>query len=98
MTGAAIVPLRDATDPALVGGKAVNLAAMIRAGLPVPDGFVITTAAFRGRGENDSISAELATQIQTPLKSWGARSSPPALPQPPRIWPVRQWPVSMRLS
>ncbi|EMI42619.1 PEP/pyruvate-binding domain-containing protein [Rhodopirellula sp. SWK7] len=46
-----IVPLVDATDAALVGGKAVNLAAMIRAGLPVPDGFVVTTEAYRSRGD-----------------------------------------------
>ncbi|HWV85110.1 MAG TPA: cytochrome P450 [Capillimicrobium sp.] len=33
-------------DPALVGGKAASLASLTRAGLPVPDGFVVTTAAF----------------------------------------------------
>lgn len=31
----------------LVGGKAANLAALIRAGFPVPPGFVITTHGFR---------------------------------------------------
>ncbi|MBE7501711.1 MAG: hypothetical protein HS113_15690 [Verrucomicrobiales bacterium] len=43
-----VVPLgsvaRDQTW--LVGGKAASLAALLRAGLPVPDGFCITTAAF----------------------------------------------------
>ncbi|MCL2640746.1 MAG: hypothetical protein FWD53_07875, partial [Phycisphaerales bacterium] len=43
-----ILSLADSTDVRLVGGKAINLAALIRAGFPVPDGFVITTAAFRG--------------------------------------------------
>ena len=31
---------------ALAGGKAVNLAAMLRAGLPVPGGFCVTTTAY----------------------------------------------------
>lgn len=33
-------------DRALVGGKAASLAELTRAGLPVPPGFVLTTAAF----------------------------------------------------
>ena len=31
----------------IAGGKAANLGAMIRAGIPVPDGFVLTTSAFQ---------------------------------------------------
>ncbi|GAT69519.1 pyruvate, water dikinase [Planomonospora sphaerica] len=34
-------------DPALSGGKGANLAALARSGLPVPDGFVVSTAAYR---------------------------------------------------
>ena len=30
----------------LVGGKGANLARMVRAGFPVPDGFCVTTAAY----------------------------------------------------
>jgi rifampicin phosphotransferase len=75
-----LLPLRDAIDPALSGGKAVNLAAMIRAGLPVPEGFVVTTAAYRFRGNNDSIPAALAQEIRNAYESMGrplvaARSS-----------------------
>ena len=29
------------------GGKAVNLGRMTRSGFPVPDGFVVTTTAYR---------------------------------------------------
>ncbi|MDQ4126410.1 MAG: hypothetical protein M3151_00385, partial [Actinomycetota bacterium] len=42
------LPLRGIGGDALpaVGGKAANLGEMIRAGLPVPDGFFVTTAAY----------------------------------------------------
>jgi pyruvate,water dikinase len=41
-----ILPLRDAHDPALAGGKAASLSNLLAAGLPVPDGFVVTESAF----------------------------------------------------
>lgn len=34
-------------DVLVVGGKAANLGEMVQAGLPVPPGFVVTTAAYR---------------------------------------------------
>jgi len=46
-----IVGLDESTDLALVGGKGLNLATLIAAGLPVPGGFVVTTAAWRARHE-----------------------------------------------
>lgn len=36
-----------AADAALAGGKGANLGELLRAGFPVPPGFVITTAAYR---------------------------------------------------
>ncbi len=56
----AIVPLRDCHDVNLVGGKATGLAALMAAGLPVPDGFAITiggrppeiAAAYRALGDD----------------------------------------------
>jgi len=42
-----VLRLSDATDAAVVGGKAINLQKLITAGFPVPDGFVITTDAYR---------------------------------------------------
>src|SRR5262245_30783118 len=33
-------------DGGLAGGKAANLGELLRAGLPVPQGFVVTTAAY----------------------------------------------------
>jgi pyruvate,water dikinase len=38
----------DRTSIALAGGKGANLGELIRAGFPVPDGCVITTAAYAG--------------------------------------------------
>jgi phosphohistidine swiveling domain-containing protein len=40
-----IQDLEDCADVSLVGGKAANLGSLLRAGFPVPDGFVMTTAA-----------------------------------------------------
>ena len=42
-----IQDLADCRDKAIAGGKAVNLGILIRAGFPVPGGFVLTTEAYR---------------------------------------------------
>lgn len=42
-----VIPLRSATRLAEVGGKAANLARLIAAGAPVPDGFVLTSTALQ---------------------------------------------------
>jgi rifampicin phosphotransferase len=43
-----VMPLADLGQPdlAATGGKGVNLSELVRAGLPVPDGFVVTTDAY----------------------------------------------------
>ena len=46
--------LADATDIQRVGGKAVNLGQLTRAGFRVPSGFVIDTHAFRAAGNYGS--------------------------------------------
>jgi pyruvate, water dikinase len=43
----ALLPLPDAADRALAGGKGASLGELCRAGVDVPPGFVITTDAFR---------------------------------------------------
>jgi phosphohistidine swiveling domain-containing protein len=42
-------PLRDVTarDGAIAGGKGANLGELLRAGLAVPEGFIVTTEAYR---------------------------------------------------
>jgi len=42
-----VLPLRKATDPAIAGGKAAGCARLLALKQPVPDGFVVTTRAFR---------------------------------------------------
>ena len=62
---ACVVPLDrlTAADRPRVGGKAANLGELLRAALPVPAGFCLTTAAFRqfldASGMADRICAEL---------------------------------------
>jgi len=48
VTGRLVAPLSalGARDIAVAGGKGANLGELIRAGFPVPDGFVITTDAY----------------------------------------------------
>ncbi|HVV86519.1 MAG TPA: PEP/pyruvate-binding domain-containing protein, partial [Kofleriaceae bacterium] len=43
---APVIALADAASVAGAGGKAQGLARLVAAGLPVPDGFVVTGAAF----------------------------------------------------
>ena len=69
----------DDTDLPRVGGKGLNLGKLTRAGFPVPNGFCVTTAAYRlsveGLSEqNESsvraieVSPELVTEIRTALE------------------------------
>ena len=53
-----------AFDPALVGGKAANLSALMAAGFDVPSGFVVTTQAYHRRNPDGSVPASLADEIR----------------------------------
>jgi phosphohistidine swiveling domain-containing protein len=57
-----VVPLRafDRDDLALAGGKGANLAALIRGGFAVPDGFVITTDAYAAIVEGAGLHVRIA--------------------------------------
>ena len=62
-----VLPLRrvPADSGALIGAKALNLAALMRAGLPVPEGFCVTAEAYRahvstlriGKPQRDCLAA-----------------------------------------
>ena len=51
---------------ATVGGKAANLGELTRAGLPVPPGFCVTTAAYGLVAANADLDAVLAELAETP--------------------------------
>ena len=51
------------TDTATVGGKGANLGELTRAGLPVPPGFVVTTAAYERAIEAAGVRDDLRTRF-----------------------------------
>lgn len=60
----------------LLGGKGANLAEMKRLGLPVPDGFTITTQACIEYLEHGcKLSEEVVAQLQTQLDLFSQRTS-----------------------
>ena len=62
-----VLPLSaiDASLLPLVGGKAANLGELIRAGLPVPDGFCVTTAAYELASQQANLEPLLHTLAAT---------------------------------
>ncbi len=65
------VPLAEARDEGAFGGKAVQLGAGIRAGLPVPDGFALSAAFVEAVAESDEQALarleELCARLTGPL-------------------------------
>jgi len=55
-----VIPLRDCRgdDVPLVGGKAANLGELVHAGLPVPDGFVVTVDAYAAAATAIDVDAQ----------------------------------------
>ena len=62
------LPLGEIDSAALqiAGGKAANLGELIRAGLPVPPGFCVTTAAYELVAEGAGLDRILAVLAETP--------------------------------
>ena len=52
------IPLIEASDPAVFGGKAVQLGAALRAGLPVPDGFAVSAEIAERMARGDCFSRD----------------------------------------
>ncbi|HVD26959.1 MAG TPA: PEP/pyruvate-binding domain-containing protein, partial [Mycobacteriales bacterium] len=55
----AVLDLADARDFAFAGGKAINLAELLGAGFPVPDGFCVGTPAYAQAADTAGIAALL---------------------------------------
>jgi rifampicin phosphotransferase len=60
---------------AIVGGKAANLAALFRAGTPVPRGFCITTAAFEQFLTSTAVTPEVSDGVLTAWRQCGMERS-----------------------
>ena len=46
------------------GGKGASLARLVQAGLPVPDGFHVTTAAYRAFVDENSLQPRILEALQ----------------------------------
>ena len=75
----------DASMRSLLGGKGANLCEMINLGLPVPDGFIVTTeacTAYNAGGKvlsqdvKDQVSACMANMERSSGKKFGDASNP----------------------
>ena len=67
-----IQALIDCRDVTAVGGKALNLGRLLRAGFPVPNGFVITAAAFRAAQGDTSIKAQILAKVSAAWQAMGS--------------------------
>lgn len=82
----------------LLGGKGANLAEMSRLGLPIPDGFIVSTDACHEYYKNDrTISSDIEFQILSKLKALETSTGKTfGNPQNPLLVSVRSGaPVSM---
>ena len=55
----------ESDDVDVIGGKAVNLARMASAGLPVPPGFSLTAQAYRAHLESSDLEGEINAQLSS---------------------------------
>ena len=53
----------DKNDIPLVGGKGANLGELVKAGIPVPDGFVVTAKAYFDFINSTSIKRKIMTEL-----------------------------------
>ncbi|MFC4138245.1 MULTISPECIES: PEP/pyruvate-binding domain-containing protein [unclassified Microbacterium] len=68
MTFLMVVGLDEARGLSVVGGKGANLGEMLRAGLPVPGGFVVTTDAYAAATEAVGLTDRVAEAEPTELR------------------------------
>ncbi|MDX1437282.1 MAG: PEP/pyruvate-binding domain-containing protein, partial [Anaerolineales bacterium] len=60
-----ILPLNtDLADLGALGGKGLNLAKLVRAGIPVPRGFLLASQAYQDYVESNRLRASIARQIE----------------------------------
>jgi phosphohistidine swiveling domain-containing protein/uncharacterized membrane protein (DUF106 family) len=73
--------LQDCRDKSLAGGKAVNLGVLLRAGFNVPDGFCVTTDAYRywAGAKSEEIPSDLVDEILRAYRAMSNGSGPIAV-------------------
>lgn len=72
-----LLRLADSTTGSLVGGKAANLARLLAAGAPVPDGFVLTSNALQHFvAEQEGLPAEVSAAV---VDAWTALAPGPLI-------------------
>src|SRR5258708_22242264 len=64
-------------DVALSGGKGASLATMTGEGLPVPPGFVISSAAFAAAVDEDGLRARMRARDVAGARALVGAASPP---------------------
>ena len=69
------VPLSDATDERLFGGKARQLAESVRAGFPVPPGFALSVDSVHAIAHGDKTALDAVYQLAGGLGPVAVRSS-----------------------
>ena len=70
MNTAYVLPLADSQATLdRVGGKGASLARLMRAGLPVPDGFHVTTAAYRQFVDENNLQARIMQALASGLNT-----------------------------
>src|SRR3954454_8239939 len=74
-----VLPFTDhrCQDVELTGGKGASLATMTAEGLPVPPGFVITSAAFAGAVDSDAVREAMRNKDVEAARSLVAAARPP---------------------
>ena len=73
----AVLDLADARDFAFAGGKAVNLAELLGAGFPVPDGFCVGTPAYAQAADTAGIAARAGSAPDLPVRARDALLATP---------------------
>ena len=83
-----VVPLErlGRNDLALAGGKGTNLGELVRLGFPVPDGFVVTTAAYDGFVAHNRLGETITRALREPQDNGATiRAAFERAPIPPEI-------------
>lgn len=99
MSAPLVIALDAAADPALAGGKAATLARLRAAGLPAPDGLVVTTAAYRAFVTNAGLGERIALELsRRPLAALRAEETFDVALRIRALVLAAPWPAALRCT